>query len=128
LKTSTDRILTTHVGSLPRSEAVTRGVFAIDNEEDIDLEQHCREVSAAVAEVVARQVSVGIDVVSDGEMSKLSYATYIKHRVTGFKGDSPRRSPMPSWHRWSRVPPWSPNGSGEPGVSLIVRGAPDDCS
>jgi len=93
LKTSTDRILTTHVGSLPRSEAVTRGVFAIDNEEDIDLEQHCREVSAAVAEVVARQVSVGIDVVSDGEMSKLSYATYIKDRITGFEGDSPRRPP-----------------------------------
>ncbi len=93
MRTSTDRILTTHVGSLPRSEAVTRGVFAIDNEEDIDLEQHCREVSAAVAEVVARQVAVGIDVVSDGEMSKLSYATYIKHRVTGFEGDSPRRAP-----------------------------------
>ena len=93
MRTSTDRILTTHVGSLPRSEAVTRGVFAIDNEEEIDLDEHCREVSEAVAEVVARQVSVGIDVVSDGEMSKLSYATYIKHRVTGFEGDSPRRAP-----------------------------------
>ena len=93
MRTSTDRILTTHVGSLPRSEAVTRGVFAIDNEEEIDLDEHCREVSEAVAEVVARQVAVGIDVVSDGEMSKLSYATYIKHRVTGFEGDSPRRAP-----------------------------------
>lgn len=93
MKTSTDRILTTHVGSLPRSEAVTRGVLAIDNEEEIDLDEHCREVSEAVAEVVARQVAVGIDVVSDGEMSKLSYATYIKHRVTGFEGDSPRRAP-----------------------------------
>ncbi|MDE0699359.1 MAG: cobalamin-independent methionine synthase II family protein [Acidimicrobiaceae bacterium] len=93
MKTSTDRILTTHVGSLPRSEAVTRGVFAIDNDEEIDLDEHCREISAAVAEVVARQVAIGIDVVSDGEMSKLSYATYIKHRVSGFEGDSPRRAP-----------------------------------
>ena len=93
MKTSTDRILTTHVGSLPRSEAVTRGVFAIENEEEIDLDAHRREITAAVAEVVARQVDVGVDVVSDGEMSKLSYATYIKDRITGFEGDSPRRAP-----------------------------------
>ena len=93
MKTSTDRILTTHVGSLPRSEAVTRGVFAIENEEDIDLDAHCREVKAAVSDVVALQVEVGVDVVSDGEMSKLSYATYIKDRITGFEGDSPRRAP-----------------------------------
>ncbi|MDE0067462.1 MAG: cobalamin-independent methionine synthase II family protein [Acidimicrobiaceae bacterium] len=93
MRTSTDRILTTHVGSLPRSPAVTRGVFAIDNDEEVDLDEHRREISAAVAEVVARQVAIGIDVVSDGEMSKLSYATYIKHRVSGFEGDSPRRAP-----------------------------------
>ena len=93
MKVSSDRILTTHVGSLPRSEAVTRGVFAIDNEEEIDLDKHRRVITAAVAEVVARQVALGIDVVSDGEMSKLSYATYIKHRISGFDGDSPRRAP-----------------------------------
>lgn len=93
MKQSTDRILTTHVGSLPRSEAVTKGVFAIENEETIDLDQHRREVASAVGDVVDRQVSVGVDVVSDGEMSKLSYATYIKDRVTGFEGDSPRRAP-----------------------------------
>ncbi len=93
MKQSTERILTTHVGSLPRSEAVTTGVFAIENEETIDLAQHGREVAKAVTEVVDRQVSVGVDVVSDGEMSKLSYATYIKDRITGFDGDSPRRAP-----------------------------------
>jgi len=93
MKTSTERILTTHVGSLPRSEAVTRGVFAIENEEAIDMDTHRAEITRAVDDVVARQVGVGVDVVSDGEMSKLSYATYIKDRITGFEGDSPRRAP-----------------------------------
>ncbi len=93
MKTSADRILTTHVGSLPRSEAVTRGIFAIENEEPVDLDAHCSEIASAVVEVVGRQVEVGIDAVSDGEMSKLSYATYIKDRITGFEGDSPRRAP-----------------------------------
>ena len=93
MRTSTDRILTTHVGSLPRSEAVTRGVFAIEREEPIDHAEHNQVVAEAVDEVVARQVSSGVDVVSDGEMSKLSYATYIKYRVSGFAGDSPRRAP-----------------------------------
>ena len=93
MKTSTDRILTTHVGSLPRSEAVTRGVFAIEQGEAVDLDDHRSVVTAAVLDVVGRQVDAGIDVVSDGEMSKLSYATYIKYRITGFEGDSPRRAP-----------------------------------
>ena len=93
MKTSTDRVLTTHVGSLPRNEDVTRGIFAIEAEEDIDLAEHEAHVARAVDEVVARQVATGIDVVSDGEMSKLSYATYIKDRITGFEGDSPRRAP-----------------------------------
>ena len=93
MRTSTTRILTTHVGSLPRSEAVTRGVFAIEREEPIDHDEHGRVVAEAVDAVVARQVSSGVDVVSDGEMSKLSYATYIKYRVSGFEGDSPRRAP-----------------------------------
>ena len=93
MRSSPDRILTTHVGSLPRSEAVTRGVFAIEREEPIDSDAHNRVVAEAVNTVVARQVAAGVDVVSDGEMSKLSYATYIKYRVSGFEGDSPRRAP-----------------------------------
>jgi 5-methyltetrahydropteroyltriglutamate--homocysteine methyltransferase len=93
MRTSNDRILTTHVGSLPRSEAVTKGIFAIEAEEEIDLEQHRGNIAAAVVEVVDRQVEVGVDIVSDGEMSKLSYATYIKDRISGFEGDSPRRPP-----------------------------------
>lgn len=93
MKLSTDRILTTHVGSLPRSEAVTRGVFALEAEEEIDIAAHHHEVANAVIDVVGRQVDAGVDVVSDGEMSKLSYATYIKDRISGFEGDSPRRAP-----------------------------------
>jgi len=90
LKTSSDRILTTHVGSLPRSQAVTDVVFARDRGAALDAEESSATISAAVAEVVRRQVEVGIDVVSDGEMSKISYATYIKERLTGFSGDTPR--------------------------------------
>ncbi|HCH79505.1 MAG TPA: hypothetical protein DFK16_01975 [Acidimicrobiaceae bacterium] len=86
-----DRILTTHVGSLPRNQAVTDGVFALERGEAIDLQAHAAEIAAAVEAVVARQVQVGVDIVSDGEMSKLSYATYIKDRITGFEGDFDRR-------------------------------------
>lgn len=93
MKTSVDRILTTHVGSLPRSKAVTDGVFAKENEQPYDAELLAQTLAGAVDEVVARQVAAGIDLVSDGEMSKISYATYIKDRVTGFEGDSDRNPP-----------------------------------
>lgn len=94
MKTSTERILTTHVGSLPRSKAVTDGVFAKENGEDLDIASLQKTIAEAVNEVVRRQVEVGVDVVSDGEMSKISYATYIKDRITGFDGDSPRQPPQ----------------------------------
>jgi 5-methyltetrahydropteroyltriglutamate--homocysteine methyltransferase len=87
---STDRILTTQVGSLPRSQAVTDVLFARDRGEALDARAAERVIADAVAEVVRRQVAAGIDVVSDGEMSKISYATYIKDRLTGFAGDTPR--------------------------------------
>ena len=93
MKTSTDRILTTHVGSLPRSAAVTDGVFARENEQPYDPAELKVTLTQAVNAVVARQVDVGVDVVSDGEMSKISYATYIKDRITGFDGDSERNPP-----------------------------------
>ncbi len=91
MQTSKDRILTTHVGSLPRSSAVTDVVFAQEKgEEPPNAEAVIRE---AVDEVVAKQVAHGVDIVSDGEMSKISYATYIKDRITGFEGDSDRQPP-----------------------------------
>ena len=91
MQQSKDRILTTHVGSLPRSKAVTDVVFA--REDGQGPPDGDRVIAAAVDAVVARQVESGVDVVSDGEMSKISYATYIKDRITGFDGDSAREPP-----------------------------------
>lgn len=91
MHTSRDRILTTHVGSLPRSKAVTDAVFAAEKGEP--LADAADIIRKAVDDVVAKQVATGIDVVSDGEMSKISYATYIKDRITGFEGDSERDPP-----------------------------------
>ena len=90
MKSSTDRILTTHVGSLPRSKAVTDVVFARDQGAALDEVAADATIAASVMQVVQRQVDVGVDVVSDGEMSKISYATYVKERLTGFAGDTPR--------------------------------------
>ncbi|HTV77294.1 MAG TPA: cobalamin-independent methionine synthase II family protein [Steroidobacteraceae bacterium] len=86
----TDRITTTHVGSLPRSPAVAEILFARETDEQRDTARDDAVISAAVAEVVERQRSIGIDFVSDGEMSKISYATYIARRFSGFDGDTPR--------------------------------------
>ncbi len=93
MQISRDRILTTHVGSLPRSKAVTDGVFARENEQPYDPDALAVTIREAVDTVVARQVETGVDIVSDGEMSKISYATYIKDRITGFEGDSERNPP-----------------------------------
>ncbi len=90
---NTDFIQTTHVGSLPRSKAVTDLVFAQEAGEAIDPDEFNATIKDAVKTAVGRQKDAGITVVSDGEMSKISYATYIKDRITGFEGDSPRRAP-----------------------------------
>ncbi len=87
------RFLTTHVGSLPRTQAVVDMIFARERGEPLDEAAFDAVMADAVDEVVRRQVAAGIDIVSDGEMSKISYATYIKDRYTGFDGDSPRRTP-----------------------------------
>lgn len=89
----TDQIYTTHVGSLPRSAAVTDLVFAQERDEPIDPYTFDRVIGDAVDACVATQVASGIDLVSDGEMSKISYATYVKDRITGFDGDSDRAPP-----------------------------------
>ena len=86
-------ILTTHVGSLPRSKELSELLFAKDKKENFDQEIFNHVVKKNVEEVVKRQLDVGIDVVSDGEMSKISYATYVKDRIEGFSGESERRAP-----------------------------------
>ena len=90
MKTSTERILVTLVGSLPRSQAVTDVLFARERGEPLDESVARATIADAVKDAVRRQVANGVDVVSDGEMSKISYATYIKNRLTGFAGDTPR--------------------------------------
>ena len=94
MKLSTDRILTTHVGSLPRPQEVVDLLFAQDRGEAIDEAKFNETMRRAVADAVARQAEVGVDIASDGEMSKISYATYIRHRLTGFEGDSARPTPQ----------------------------------
>ena len=91
MRLSSDRVLTTHVGSLPRSQAVVDLLFKKEQGEPYDANEFDRVVSEAVSETVRRQVEIGIDCVSDGETSKIGYATYIKDRLTGFSGDNPRQ-------------------------------------
>jgi len=88
------RILTTHVGSLPRPAELVELVWAEDRGEPVDRERYDRLLDEAVHDRVRRQVEAGIDFVSDGEMSKIGYATYIRHRLSGFEvGDVPRATP-----------------------------------
>jgi 5-methyltetrahydropteroyltriglutamate--homocysteine methyltransferase len=88
------RILTTHVGSLPRPDDVVEQVFKVDNGEAVDPEEYDHIIGGAVADRVRHQADAGVDLVSDGEMSKIGYATYIRHRLSGFElGDVPRATP-----------------------------------
>ena len=87
------RILATHVGSLPRSQKVVDYIFARERKEDYDQVAFDAAMTEGVDYVVKKQVEAGIDIVSDGETSKISYATYVKDRYTGFDGDSPRNAP-----------------------------------
>ena len=86
-------ILTTHVGSLPRSQKVVDFIFARERNEAYAEADFDAAMTEAVDYVVGKQVEAGIDIVSDGETSKISYATYVKDRYTGFDGDSPRNAP-----------------------------------
>lgn len=88
-----NKVLTTHVGSLPRSQEVVDFIFAREGGTDYDPAAFDAAMTRAVGETVRKQVEAGIDIVSDGETSKISYATYVKDRYTGFDGDSPRNAP-----------------------------------
>ena len=87
------KIKTTHVGSLPRSNELSSLLALKDNREKISIKKFDKVVRNNVLDVVKKQIDTGIDIVSDGEMSKISYATYIKDRVDGFSGESERRAP-----------------------------------
>ena len=87
------KILTSHVGSLPRTQDVVDFMFARENEQSYDAAAFDACMSSACDETVRKQAEAGIDIVSDGETSKISYATYVKDRYTGFSGDSERNPP-----------------------------------
>jgi 5-methyltetrahydropteroyltriglutamate--homocysteine methyltransferase len=91
MKRSIDRILTTHVGSLPRPPVVFDFLMKKEKGDTYDTEKFAVAMKQAVAEVVARQAAIGIDVVSDGETSKIGYATYMQERLEGFAGHNERK-------------------------------------
>ena len=87
------QISVTHVGSLPRSQKVVDFIFAREKNKPFDQAHFDAAMTEAVDDTVRKQVAAGVTVVSDGETSKISYATYVKDRYTGFSGDSPRNAP-----------------------------------
>src|SRR5262249_48950283 len=88
MKRSTERILTTHTGSLPRPPALTAMLEALDAGSTVDAAAFDARVRRAVADIVRQQVDAGVDIVSDGEQGKVGYSTYVRHRLTGFGGTS----------------------------------------
>ena len=88
MKRSSERFLTSHTGSLPRPDDLVRAMFAKEEGVPVDPAALAARIKNAVADVVAKQAEAGIDIVNDGEMSKPSYATYIKDRLAGFGGES----------------------------------------
>ncbi len=104
MQRSTDRFLTTHTGSLPRPEDLIRMMFAKEERVPVEPRALAARIREAVADIIKRQRGAGIDVVNDGEMSKPSYATYIKDRLNGFGGESqpppyPDLVPYPGLHQ-----------------------------
>ena len=87
------KIKTTHVGSLPRSKELSELLFKKDKKELFDQSQLDKIIEDNVNKIVKKQIDIGIDVISDGEMSKISYATYVKDRIQGFSGESERKAP-----------------------------------
>jgi 5-methyltetrahydropteroyltriglutamate--homocysteine methyltransferase len=121
MKRSTDRILTTHTGSLPRPDDLVEMLYAAEEGGDgVDDTALAERVRSAVAECVRTQVAAGIDVVNDGEMSKVGYSTYVNARLTGFEGriHVPRR-PRPDAAAFPRYAEW--NAQQQQGASRIKR-------
>ncbi|HKA03480.1 MAG TPA: cobalamin-independent methionine synthase II family protein [Acidimicrobiales bacterium] len=99
MKRSTDRILTTHVGSLARPTELLDTMKEKENGRPYDHERFDRQVRDAVADRVQRQVEAGIDIVTDGEMSKVSFLGYVKDRLGGFEVDTGDTRMAPSWQK-----------------------------
>jgi 5-methyltetrahydropteroyltriglutamate--homocysteine methyltransferase len=100
VKRSTDRILTTHTGSLPRPADLTAALEALDGGSLPDPVAFAARVTRAVAEIVGKQIAAGLDVINDGEQGKVGYSTYVRHRLTGFDG----MSVVPQRADWADFP------------------------
>jgi 5-methyltetrahydropteroyltriglutamate--homocysteine methyltransferase len=113
MKRSTDGILTTHTGSLPRPDDLTATLEALDAGNAPDPAAFDARVRRAVAEVVRLQMDAGVDVVNDGEQGKVGYSTYVRHRLTGFGG----RSALPPRADWADFPDAAARGERRSTVS-----------
>src|SRR5438067_1305078 len=120
MKRSTESILTTHTGSLPRPDDLVELLYAEEAGEATDPTALRDRVRSAVSESVHEQIEAGIDIVNDGEMSKVSYSTYVNARLTGFEGHVhvPRR-PRPDAAAFPRYAEW--NAKQQQGASRIKR-------
>ena len=95
MKRSGERILTTHVGSLPRPPDLLDMVQAKEQRKPVDEKAHAAKLRASVKDVVRKQIELGIDIIDDGEFGKPSFVSYVNERLGGFKLDTevPRQSP-----------------------------------
>src|SRR3954454_7988227 len=89
MKRSDERILTTHTGSLPRPPDLFEMIQKRDAGEPVDAEAFAARVRTAVADIVKKQVEVGVDIVNDGELGKRGFANYVVERISGFSGENP---------------------------------------
>jgi 5-methyltetrahydropteroyltriglutamate--homocysteine methyltransferase len=118
MKRSSERILTTHTGSLPRPDDLMASLRAKEAGETYDAATLAAQVKSAVAEAVRMQAAAGIDIVNDGEMSKPSYATYVKDRLAGFTGE---KSSGLRAADLAEFPSFTKRGGRESGVTVIKR-------
>jgi 5-methyltetrahydropteroyltriglutamate--homocysteine methyltransferase len=120
MKRSTSAIVTTHTGSLPRPDDLVDLLYAQENDESVDQDALAERVRTAVADSVRQQMSVGLDVVNDGEMSKVSYSTYVSHRLTGFDSHvQVQRRPRADAAAFPRYAEW--NARQQQGAARIKR-------
>ena len=123
MKRSTDRILTTHTGSLPRPDDLLTMLQHKESGEAFDPPALATRVKSAVAEIVRRQMEAGVDIVNDGEMGKPSYSTYVKDRMSGFEGSEKsaplRATDLAEFRNFAR------RGASETGVAVLKRPACD---
>ena len=94
MKTSVDRILTTHVGSLPRGQELLDMLVAIERGEDVDRDAFRERVANDLDEVIRKQIAAGIDIGGDGELPRIGFSNYVKDRMSGFGGESERGTPL----------------------------------